>query len=346
MKLSLFATPSNATVPLRTVRLYVEELSERTLPSTSPIFIAASQVARDVTEVRADIIALQTLLAGTSNARVLVDLTTISIEFNDVLEDLNEGVSPADDLAALAAARTRLGIDIGTNISTTLRTQLAEFSRDVSSLTRHVAQLGDGIDGQLDDVQQAADDLTAALSSNTNPTVIADLAAMNAAVDAVEADLVAGESATASLAALVRAEARLTADLRSAPRAIRTDLNDLRRETGELVADLALTGRFIDRTAGAVQRNVLTLTRLLGSNGNATIVADLQILRAASVTLASRVAADTATVDDVEAVTTALNKLQADLGTVASRQVTQAINDLNTNLTALSISLAAMTVQA
>ena len=57
-------------------------------------------------------------------------------------------------------------------------------------------------------------------------------------------------------------------------------------------------------------------------------------------------AAGTATANDINAVSTALNNLQIDLFTTTSTLVQQTINQLNTDLTTLSISMAAMDVQS
>jgi hypothetical protein len=323
----------------------VEELTERTLPNATPAAILPIQqlvvdIARDVTNIQSEFQAIRTSLTANTSVTVTADLTAVGTALTHVTADLSAGASATTDLNTLITAENTLRTDLGANVSSPLSRQLRTFNRDVNDLSGDLSQVGGRIHGELMMLQTDAQMLTMAISTTSpvSTTVSNDVAALNTDLSAVIADFAAGRPATTDLNTLATAEDTLKTDLGHTTMQIRRDLGNMMSDTRHLANLVAQTNQVINRTAADIQRDDQTLMTALAANTNTTVVADLQALHAALVTVSNDINTNaTTTAADINAAITAQTTLTTDLGIANVPPVQHKLADLGSDLLELSI---------
>jgi len=170
-------------------------------------------VIRDLVAVRNDLRALTGILGSKITPAVTNDIKAVQTALGSVIGDLVNGTSPTKDLTNLNTALTTLTKDVGSG--TPAQGILTALTNDIQKLTTDVNALTNPTQAALARVQADVKSLESALGSNLSTAAKADVAALDAAIAALGADVAAGKAIATDLGNALTSEFNLLRDLTS-----------------------------------------------------------------------------------------------------------------------------------
>jgi hypothetical protein len=198
-------------------------------------------VRSDAADIKADALALTNALKSMSiSAAAQADLDLMNADLTKVTADLaaGNGTTAVTDINAAIAAEAQLKVDLGSSPTAAIRHALTDIRNDLKDLAQDLTVAGHFMAKNVADIQKDAAGLSAGLASTTDPTLIADVKALNTDLTLVASEAATGQISASDLNALIAAEAKLTADLgANASPAVRHALRDLSADLLELAIE-------------------------------------------------------------------------------------------------------------
>src|SRR5262249_34321069 len=111
------------------------------------------------------------------------------------------------------AAEAMLKTDLGASATRAVNRALNDLNHDLKDLASDLSVMTHFMNVNVADIQRDASRLTTALASNTDATVVADVADFNAKLTVVTNESATGTISATDLKALIDAEAKLATDL-------------------------------------------------------------------------------------------------------------------------------------
>jgi len=171
-------------------------------------------VTGDLLTFGRDLQALTRALGTSVSPTVAGDLAAIRTDIGAVIGDLLTGATTtANDLNTLKTAVTKLATDVGSGASSQVNSLLAALANDVTRLTNDLTPIINPLQTAFNRVQADVTRLEGQLGSNLSSAAQQDVAALDAAITALGADVAAGKAIAGDLTSVLTSEFRLLGDL-------------------------------------------------------------------------------------------------------------------------------------
>jgi len=174
----------------------------------------ARAVIGDLLTFGRDLRALTTALGSSVSSTVAGDLAAVRTDIGAVIGDLLAGTTTlANDLGTLKTDVTKLATDVGSGASSQVTSLLTALANDVTRLTGDLTPITSPLQAAFNRAQADVTRLEGQLGSTLSSAAQQDIAALDAAMMALGADVAAGKAITGDLTSVVTSELKLLSDL-------------------------------------------------------------------------------------------------------------------------------------